>query len=398
MAVATGSLTFTSGLRAMIGVLLPLIESDLGHDRAALSAVASLAILLYALSQPLVGWAVARFGARRVLLFGLALSVASGIGMIWATSLLELHLFLGILPILSFSAAGLIPGTVLAAEWFAHHQGKATGVFVAALPGGQALFGALTAVLLPALSWRETYVALTLVWAALFIPLAYYLVHDRPAGPTPAGTAPAIPMRQIFKTGAFWLLAAGFFVCGVTDQIMVVHLVAYLTDHGHTAARASGVFSLLSLAGVVGAILTGPLVDRFAARYVLAGVYGLRLLSYPFLFWFAATASETYVILFAVLFGLTFMGNMPPATVYLKTAYGAPGLSVSFGWLSMTHHLGGAVGVLAAGILHTLHGNYRVVLLGSAALLALAVVASLALAKPRGTPRPPDAAAMSEAA
>lgn len=383
MAVATGSLMFTSGLRAMIGVLLPLVEQDLGHDRAALSAVASLALLLYALSQPIVGWAVKRYGARRILLFGLALSVVSGVGMIWSASLLELHLFLGIIPIMSFSAAGLIPGTVLAAEWFERHQGKATGIFVGALPGGQALFGALTAMLLPVLSWRETYVVLTLVSAALVMPLAYFLLHDRPASPTSARMPRPASMYEIFKTKAFWLLALGFFVCGVTDQIMLVHLVAYLTDHGYSAARASGVFSLLSLAGVIGAIAVGPLVDRYAARLVLAGVYGMRLLSYSFLFLFGATGSDTHIIIFAIVFGLTFMGNMPPASVYLNNAYGSKGLSVSFGWLSMTHHLGGAAGVLSAGILYNLQGSYGDVFIGSAVLLAIAVLVSLALVKPR---------------
>lgn len=382
MAVATGSLMFTSGLRAMIGVLLPLIERDLGHDRAALSGVAAFALLLYALSQPVVGWAVAHYGARRVLLFGLILSVISGIGMIWSASLLELHLFLGIIPILSFSAAGLIPGTVLAAEWFERHQGKATGAFVGALPGGQALFGALTAVLLPVLSWRETYIVLTLVSAALIMPLAYYLLRDRPPGFAPVRAAPPTSMRQIIKTYAFWVLVVGFFVCGVTDQIMLVHLVAYLTDHGHSAAQGSGVFSLLSLTGVIGAILIGPLVDRFPTRYVLAGNYALRLLSYPFLFLFGATLSEIYILLFAVLFGLTFMGNMPPASVYLKKAHGSKGLSVSFGWLSMMHHVGGAAGVLVAGLLHTLRGSYHDVFIGSVVLLAIAVAVSLTLPNP----------------
>ncbi len=388
MAVATGSLMFTAGLRAMVGVLLPLIERNLGYDRAALSAVASLALLTYAVTQPVVGWVVAHYGARRVLLFGLLLSVISGIGMIWSKSLIELHVFLGILPILSFSTAGLIPGAVLASEWFAGHQGKATGVFVAALPAGQALFGALTALLLPVLSWRETYVALTLASAGLIIPLAYYFLHDRPGTirtRLPAQTS----IYQIVRTPAFWLLAVGYAVCGVTDQIMLVHLVAYLTDHAYSPAGASGVFSVLSLAGAVGAVLTGPFVDRFAARYVVAGVYALRLSSYPFLFLFGATGSEVHIIIFAVLFGLTFMGNMPASSVYLKTAHGAHGLSVSLGWLSMSHHLGGAAGVLAAGILHKLRGSYEVVFVGSMVLLVLAVLASLVLPKPRGVATAP---------
>lgn len=380
LGIAIASLTFTSGLRSLTGILIPLIERDLSHDRAALSAVASLALLVYAFSQPVVGWAIARWGARRVLLLGLALAVASGVGMMRAESLTALHVFLGILPILSFSGAGLIPGTVLAAQWFARRQGTATGIFVAALPGGQGLFAALAAVLLVWFSWRTTYVALALIPAALILPLAFFFLRDAPKAP--AATASA-GMRTIAATRDFWLLAFGYFVCGVTDQIMLIHLVAHLTDIGESAAEGSAIFALLSFAGVVGAIAVGPFVDRWQARHVLAGVYALRLLSYPFLFLFGATLSWPYILTFAVLFGLTFMGNMPATSVFLAKLYGARGLSTATGWLSMTHHVGGALGVLAAGVLHHTQGSYTWVFISSAVLLALSVGTSLALSNPR---------------
>ena len=382
LAIAAGSFAFTSGIRAMVGILIPLMERDLGHTRAALSSVASAALFLYAFAQPITGWAVQRYGSRRLIFIGLFLIIVSGIGMVWASSLAALHVFLGVIPMLGFSAAGLIPATVLAAHWFGARQGMATGVVVAALPGGQALFAALAAVLLPHLPWRESYFILTLLPAAVLLLLSFLFLRDRPAPSAGASIpAPAIPIRVVAASRGFWLLAIGYVACGVTDQIMLVHLVAFLTDQGYSPARGSSMFSLLSLAGVVGALLVGPLVDRFEARYILAFNYALRLLSYPFLFLFAATHSELYLISFAVLFGLTFMGNMPAASVFIRQAHGLASLGPIMGWLSMTHHVGGAAGVLVAGILYERWGGYSASFIGSVVLLAIAVLASLQLPK-----------------
>ena len=114
LVIAAGSIAVGSGVRSMAGVMIPLIEYDLGYGRAGLSAVASVAFFVYAFSQPLSGWAVGHFGPKRALLAGAVLLVLSGLGMIWASSLLAIHLFLGILPMLGFSVGGLLPGTVLA--------------------------------------------------------------------------------------------------------------------------------------------------------------------------------------------------------------------------------------------------------------------------------------------
>ncbi len=388
LSIAAGSLAFASGIRAMVGVLIPPIEHDLGHSRAQLSSVASVALLLYAFTQPMVGWAVQRFGSRRLILLGMLLNMVSGVGMMWASSLFTLHIFLGTIPILGFSAAGLIPATVLAAHWFGARQGMATGVVVAALPGGQALFGALAAALLPHLPWRESYLILTLAPALVLSLFSLFLLQDQPARSQAASApAPAMPIRAVAATRDFWLIAIGYAVCGVTDQIMLVHLVAFLTDHGYSVARGSGIFSLLSLAGIVGSVLVGPLVDRYAARHILAFNYALRLMSYPFLFLFAVTNAEPYLISFAVLFGLTFMGNMPPASVFMRQAHGAASLGSIMGWLSLTHHLGGAAGVLAAGILYERLGGYNASFIGSLVLLAVAALASLALSKKPALPQ-----------
>jgi MFS family permease len=385
--IAAGSIAVGSGVRSMVGVMIPLIEYDLGYGRADLSVVASVAFFVYAFSQPLSGWAVGHFGPKRALLAGAVLLVLSGLGMIWASSLLAIHLFLGILPMLGFSVGGLLPGTVLAVLWFSHRQGLATGVVVGALPGGQALFAALASVALLALPWREAYVMLTLIFAVVLLLLILFVVRGAPErraqDTTPNSSAPVSTIRHVTNTRNFWLLVIGYLACGITDQIMLVHIVPFLTDEGYSAAGGGGIFALLSIFGLAGSVIVGSMVDIFESRYVIAGTYLIRALSYFFLFAFTSSGSLWLLVAFAIVFGVTYMGNLPPTSVFVSSAYGSEVLGSTMGWLTLIHHLGGAGGVLFAGIIYERLGGYAASFVGSVIVLLLAVVASVVLPRTR---------------
>jgi predicted MFS family arabinose efflux permease len=306
--------------------------------------------------------------------------------MIWASSLLSLHVFLGIIPMLGFSAGGLLPGTVLAARWFPHRQGLATGFVVGALPGGQALFAGLASIVLLVIPWREAYVLLTLGFSLSLLLLILLIVRDAPEGTGRSASAARAAAPSLVGTVNFWLLAAGYAVCGITDQIMVVHLVPFLTDEGYSVAGGSVIFAVLSLAGLIGSILVGPIVDFFQARYVIAVVYLLRALSYPFLFLSASTGSVSLIFIFAAVFGVTYMGNMPPTAVFLKHTYGPNTIAPTTGWLSMIHHLGGTGGVFVAGVLYEFTDGYSITFVASFITLLLAAAATLFLSSNRAAP------------
>src|SRR3970282_2767962 len=60
-------------------VLFPLIKDDLGLSYTALGATVALYYTVSGICQTLAGFAVDRFGAPRVLFFGLALAVAGAL-------------------------------------------------------------------------------------------------------------------------------------------------------------------------------------------------------------------------------------------------------------------------------------------------------------------------------
>src|SRR5215475_5555759 len=59
---------FASGLRAVFGVYIKPMEATFGWDRASLSGVAALSLLLLGAVGPFVGWLADRWGPRRVIL------------------------------------------------------------------------------------------------------------------------------------------------------------------------------------------------------------------------------------------------------------------------------------------------------------------------------------------
>jgi len=85
VALAHGTSHF---FQMVVAPLLPLIKEDLGVSYAALGFALALFYTLSALFQPVAGFVVDRFGARAVLLGGLALQ-ALGVGLIALTSSYE---------------------------------------------------------------------------------------------------------------------------------------------------------------------------------------------------------------------------------------------------------------------------------------------------------------------
>src|SRR5215831_17845014 len=58
----------TSGLRGSFGVFIKPLEAEFGWTRSMLSGVASLSLLLWGATGPVVGYLADRWGPRRVIL------------------------------------------------------------------------------------------------------------------------------------------------------------------------------------------------------------------------------------------------------------------------------------------------------------------------------------------
>lgn len=392
VAVSVLVVFLVSGARSAFTVFIAPMEGELGWDRATVSGVAALNLVVYGVTQPLAGTLTDRFGARAVLVSGTVLVAAGFGGLFWVSSVWYLAVFYGVLFGVGVSFASLIPTSVLVARWFERGQGMAQGIVTAARPAGQTVFVPVVAALILAFGWRESYLAVGAAMA-VSIPLILWLVRERPPATAAAGDASggtssqpadeAFSMRGALGTFTFWALAAGFFVCGFTDQFVAIHLVPFAGGIGISSVTAANAFAILSAAGVAGSVAAGWFSDIASRKGALAVVYGMRALSLPLLVLVVGSGDLVLLYLFALLFGFTFIANMAPAVGIIRARYGLLSTGVLVGWLLLTHQIGGAAGTYAGGLIYDSTGSYSPAFLLMAGAALVGALVSLGIREPR---------------
>jgi MFS transporter, OPA family, glycerol-3-phosphate transporter len=165
--------------RQSFGFAIPGIEQELGLSKPALGLVSAALLWSYAIGQAINGNLADRFGGRRMVGLGAALSCALN----WIVSLAQG--FPGLLfpwGVNGFAQSmGWAPGSRVLSNWFPRHErGRAYGFYVFAAGMSSVLTYALATLVLEAgLGWRWIFrlpVLLLLVGGAVY----YALVRDQP--------------------------------------------------------------------------------------------------------------------------------------------------------------------------------------------------------------------------
>ena len=177
--------------------------------------------------------------------------------------------------------------------------------------------------------------------ALAVLPLVAWLLRDRPRdlGRRPYGGTAADDVEPV-RTGAarnavrglvegrearpFWLLAGGFFICGMsTNGLVQPHFIPAAHDHGMPVTTAAGLLAVVGLFDIAGTIFSGWLTDRVDPRVLLLAYYGLRglsLFALPTLFGADLQAS---MVAFIVFYGLDWVATVPPTLALCREHFGA---------------------------------------------------------------------------
>jgi cyanate permease len=140
----------------------------------------------------------------------------------------------------------------------------------------------------------------------------------------------------------------------------IVHLSALLTDRGVAAGQAALVVSVMGMASLLGRLITGWLLDRFAATRV-----SFVLLAIAAVGAFVLSRADSFPagIAAATLIGFGTGGEVDVIPYLLSRYFGLAALSTLFGTVWMAFGLAGAVGPIAMGRAHDATGSYDAVLL-----------------------------------
>ena len=348
------------GIHDNYGIMMNGITKHTGIGYASVSFVIAVGQILYGATQPLFGMLALKKSNAFVLLTGILMMAAGLLATPFCTSTWSLLVFFGIL--LPSGTGALCFGIVMGAV------APIIGERRAALVSGvvQASAGIGDALMSPALQYAIARhgVAFSLpvfsVPILLTIPVVVWLGRSRKRTEAAADAqirrAEAAEseklsavLRASFRDTTYWRLLIGFSTCGFHMSIIETHLFSQYVSSGIPGGIASLALSVYGIATMLGAVASGFLDQRFRAKNVLAGIYGLRVLiaigfillpkSIPFAF--AATA----------LLGLTGDSTVPPTTQIISAKVGVAKMAVVYGSIFIGHQIGAFASAWLGGVL-----------------------------------------------
>ena len=368
--------TLAMGVRQAFGLFLPQMSVALDIGRGDFGLALAIQNLLFGLAQPFVGALGDKYGAGRVVLAGTILYVAGLLAAALAGDALGLHLSFGALIGVALSATTFVVvlgavGRVVPAE----RRSLAFGIVTAGGSLGQFLVVPAAQLLLGELGYRLALVALA-GGIALMTALALG-VAGRPAVTTESGADQSLgeALREASRHRGYWLLNAGFFVCGFHIAFIATHFPAYLNDRGLGLEIGASALALVGLFNIFGSYLFGLSGDYWRKQYVLSGLYAARALVIAL--FLAVPLSSVTALVFAAAMGFLWLGTVPLTSGLVGQIFGIRYLSTLYGIVFLSHQVGSFFGAWLAGLFYDRTGSYDAAWAASIALGLLAALVHL---------------------
>ncbi|MCL6592507.1 MAG: MFS transporter [Alicyclobacillus sp.] len=382
LAVSFLGLFASLGIRVSFGAYVTSWQTDFSASRAVVTVISMVSLAVYGLCQPWTGRLNDRYGARWVLTISLLLIGLSLLAAAYATQIWQLVLLYGVVASVGFSGASNVTASAVIARWFVEKRGLAMGIALSGMALGELVVVPAALYLITLYNWRFSMLVLGLMVTLIFVPISYLFIRSKPAdmgllaygqtGQTAAVTAPATSPRGslfpvLLRDRVFWALTIPYFICGFTDTgLIATHLIPYAEGKGFAVSLIAATFSIIAVFNIFGTIGTGHLSDRVKRNRLLAGIYAGRGITLLLLL-YAHTPLE--LLVFGVLYGATEMASIAPTSTLCAHCFQRYSTGTTFGYISVSHQIGSAVGAFLPGVFYDAFHSYTLVMLLSVAML-----------------------------
>ncbi len=370
-----------AGIRVVPTVLIHPLEADFGWARSAITFGISLNLLLYGAVAPVAGWFLDKVGPRRVMLTSLTMLCTGLVATTFVTQLWQFWLTWGVLVGLGAGGMSGVLSASVAHRWFNARRGLAVGILSSGSSTGQIVFIPFMLFIVAYVGWRMgsyvlvgcTAAAVALVWLLMRdkpedLGIEAYNegpgaqtapVADKPAGES-EGAKPATPVMGIkdaVKTPTFWLLCGVFSICGGTANGLIgTHLLPHALENGFDKLTVASAIGLMGTMNILGTLFSGWLADRVDPRKLIAVVFTFRGLSLFYLLWVDTTLG---LLAFTIVYGLDWFATVPPVVMIAGQTFGKQSIGRIYGWIFLSHQVGGFAMANAGGLLYDYVGNYE---------------------------------------
>ena len=372
---ACAILAISLGIRHGFGIYLAPMSRDNDWGREVFAFAIAMQNLVWGAAQPFTGRLADRYGAGRAVALGAIFYVAGLIGMATITSASGFVLVTGLL--VGIGLAGTSFSVVFGAVGRAvspERRSMALGIAGAVGSFGQFVMLPLGQSVLDIFGWSLA-LGMLAALAALMLPLSL-AVTEKPAGATPAAEMSAgEALRVASRHGGFWLLSAGYFVCGFQVVFIGTHLPAFLVDKGLSGGTGAVVLALVGLFNIVGSFLAGHLGARLRKGRLLAAIYFGRAIAIAAFVFLPITVASAWA--FGIVMGFLWLSTVPVTTAVVAGIFGVRNMSMLGGIVFFCHQIGAFLGVWLGGYAYDRLGSYDSVWLIAIALSLVATLLNL---------------------
>ncbi len=403
--------------------------TEFGWNRTAIATAGSVLLVSRGLTGPFAGPLWDRYGPKRFMVIGAA---AIGIALVFCSRIdtpTQLYLAL-LLMSAGLTFAGIGPGAYLASSWFTGKRGVAMGIVGTATSLGGMIFSPISTRMIAGYGWRSAMLVYAVFMFAVFMPLIYFFIKNRPAeinaavppllrenfgnpaatvmfvavgitclvglmkyfatkqkGAAAGAKASSDPssgatMREAVSSGSYWILLVGSSLCysaifAIVQQF-VLHLRSPLVNF--SPAETAWAYSTLFFFSLAGKSLLGFLSDRFEKRAVNLACFLLTFAGALLIL----RVSHANVWFFCLLFGLGYGGVTVTTRLVLADLFGLRSLGKLLAIMMSAETLLGGGGNLMTGFLFDATGSYQAAFKVMAACSIVSVIL-MALLLRRGT-------------
>ncbi len=352
---------------------------EFGWSRAVTSGAFSLSRLEGGLEGPLVGWLIDRFGARKLMLFGVVVTALGFIAMTAVDSVLMLYLVYGGLLSLGYNTGFTHAMTSMIAHWFIGKRGRAMSIYALAAGVGGALIVPLLAKSIEALGWRMTAIFCGLSYLVVGVPVSFVL-RDKPEdmGLLPDGIDPDTvgllgsggsgssaeelglevdySIGDALRSRTFWTLVVAESLRSFLLGSLVLHQIPHLVSLGVPQGEAASILGLMITLSIPGRLVFGSLGDFYEKRKLLVILMSVQALG---VFIFAQATGVIHAYAFVVVYGIAYGGAIPLLMAFRGELFGRRRFATISGFLAPFKMVGSVVGPIFAGYIWDVYGDYR---------------------------------------
>jgi MFS family permease len=351
------------GIMYSYSVFFKPILDTFDWDRATVSSVYSISLVLRGAVSILTGWLSDRYGPVKItsfcgIMLALGLVLSGYVDTLW-----QFYLTYGLILSIGLSGSFTI-GSAVTSRWFNRKRAIALAITSTGSGIGTLTIVPLSERLIDIHGWQYVFITLGIFAGVLIISTSFLL--RLPPLPDEAGVTPgnsiildAAPEKS-FKESAFsremLMLNMIFSLILFCMHMVMIHLVNYATDMGISSLEAAGFISTIGVVSIAGRLVMGSASARIGTYNSLLICNILRIVS---LFWifFCKSAGDFYI--FAIIFGFAYGGEIPQMPLFIGGLFGIKSMAGLMGLVIFVSNILGALGPYTGGRIYDLTSHYQ---------------------------------------